>query len=64
MKTEDVGHGSKMGRDRRWPMCQAGTEYVEPGGDDSDLFQGLRHRGEESRLNPEGAGEGISLSDP
>lgn len=44
-------------------MCQAGTERVELGGDDSDLSQGLRHRGEESRLNSEGAGVGVSLSD-
>lgn len=40
-------------------MCQAGTERVELGGDDSDLSQGLRYRGEESRLNSEGAGVGV-----
>jgi hypothetical protein len=38
-----MGYESKMGRDRRWAVCQAGTECVEPGGDDSDSSQGLRH---------------------
>ena len=50
-----MGYESKMGRDRRWAVCQAGTECVEPGGDDSDRSQGLRHGDEESRLNPESA---------
>lgn len=72
MKTEDecrlgVGDGSVIGMDRRWAVCQSGTECVEQsglGGDDSGFCQGLRHRGEETRLNSEGTNAGTSLSDP
>lgn len=59
-----MGYESKMEMDRRWAVCQAGTECVEPGGDDSDCSQGLRHQSEESSLNTESADAGTSLSDP